>query len=188
MASIPTATRRLAPAHLSAPQRLRPDSSSPCPQESAVETVLAVGSGPIPRAALPKVPPMPQALALAFCEVRALPPATPALAQRMAQVIVELAAAGYATETATLACEMTERFPLRPELTHTVLRVAATVDCKLALTSILGALGRALLRTYAHGGDSLFEWTQRLAYQLRRGGHGEAATCMQQCWQPLFLT
>ncbi|GAB4520332.1 MAG: hypothetical protein Tsb0020_38960 [Haliangiales bacterium] len=131
---------------------------------------------------------MPRALALAFCEVRALPPATPALAQRMAQVTVELAAAGYAAETATLACEMTKRFPLRPEFIHTVLKVAVTVDCKHALTSILGAVGQALLHTYAHGGDSLFEWMQRLAYQLRRGGHREAAACMQQCWQPLFLT
>ena len=111
----------------------------------------------------------------AIRELRALPPSLPQLPWLMGQLVLALAQAGMHDDTAELAAEMLARFPLRPEVTRTLVALAAILAVQGRVRQVFHPLGEAVVHTYAFSSVGLLEWAQRLAYQFRRHGNPEAA-------------
>lgn len=111
----------------------------------------------------------------AIRELRALPPSLPQLPWLMGQLVLALAQEGMHDDTAELAAEMLARFPLRPEVTRTLVALAAILAVQGRVRQVFHPLGEAVVHTYAFSSVALLEWAQRLAYQFRRRGNPEAA-------------
>ncbi len=100
---------------------------------------------------------------------------------------MSLVHAGRAESAAALASEMMARFPLRPEVTRTLLGLSGAMPSEDMLLPALESMGETLMRTYDRDGAELYQWAQRIAYQLRRRGHHEAAACVLRTWRHRFI-
>jgi hypothetical protein len=118
----------------------------------------------------------------ALREVRALPSSLPQLPWLMGQLVLALAQVGKYDDTADLASEMLARFPLRPEVTRTLVALAAILAVRGRFRQVFRPLGEAVAHTYEFNGATLGEWAQRLAHQFRRHGNPEAAECILGTW------
>lgn len=115
-------------------------------------------------------------------ELRALPSSLPQLPWLMGQLVLALAQVGKHDDTAELASEMLARFPLRPEVTRTLVALAAILAVQGRFRQVFHPLGEAVAHTYEFNGAALDEWARRLARQFRRHGNPEAARCILGAW------
>lgn len=118
----------------------------------------------------------------ALLAVRALPSSLPQLPALLGQLILALAQVGRHEDAATLASEMLARFPLRPEVTRTLIALAALLTVQGRFRQVFRHLGDTVLHTYEFNRGALGEWAQRLAYQFRRHGNPEAAQSILGAW------
>lgn len=118
----------------------------------------------------------------ALRDLRTLPSSLPQLPALLGQLILALAQVGRHEDTTALASEMLARFPLRPEVTRTLIALAAILTVQGRFRQVFRRLGDTVLHTYAFSRTALGEWAQRLAYQFRRHGNPEAARCILGTW------